>query len=186
MEGEDGQWTHPDSGATGHWDDDGTFVNDTAGQSYDPNTGEVTDQAAAQTGAPDPAGQVQPGQTPQERIQDWGWEDRGNGQWFHPETGSRGRFQSDGTFYNTSDGKVWDPTSGHISDYEAPPVRPGEFLERNPNRFNDPGQIEPFSFDEVAEGYNPFNRQFSFDIPRQRSRVTPWAWWARARRRRAV
>ena len=48
--------------------------------------------------APDPAGQVRPGQTPQQRIEDWGWKDEGNGHWVHPETGNRGRFQGEWNF----------------------------------------------------------------------------------------
>ena len=37
------------------------------------------------------------------------------------------------------------------------------FLIAIPERFVDPGQIDPFSFDEVEEGYRPFNEPFSFD-----------------------
>ena len=188
VEGADGRWSHAETEATGHWADDGTFVNDTTSQSYDPNTGEVTDLPPAQSGgdgasgqeqtrAPDPAGQVQPGQTPQERIQDWGWEDQGNGNWFHPETGSRGRFQSDGTFYNTSDGKVWDPGTGHVSDHVADPISPGEFLRRNPERFNEPtrDRVTPFSFDiPGTQPTNPLGQVGEGQTPQ--GRIAEWGW----------
>ena len=42
-EGQDGQWEHPESNATGYWSADGTFVNETTNQVYDPDKYEVTE-----------------------------------------------------------------------------------------------------------------------------------------------
>ena len=163
VEGSNGEWTHPETEATGHWAADGTFVNETANKVYDPETGEVNDVAPGQAGRVNPGGQRQEGVTSEKTIQQWGWVDRGNGDWFNPQTGERGRFLANGTFHNIGAGKVWDPASGVLSDYEAPAVRPGEFLERNPHRFNDPPPTEPFEYDSAEAGFTPFNEQFDWN-----------------------
>ena len=91
-EGNYGEWHHPETGATGHWASDGTFVNETANKVYDPETGEVNDVEPGQADRVNPAGQRQEGVTAANTIEQWGWEDRGNGDWFNSGTGERGRF----------------------------------------------------------------------------------------------
>ena len=193
-EGQDGQWTHPgdenNSSATGYWAADGTFVNETTNQVYDPEQYEVTEiegdlppragdeaiqpgeflrrnptrpppvrtEGSAPRRTPDPfsfdipgtrpgapMGQAIDGRTPEGMLQAGGWTENANGTWIHTG-GQVGYFLDNGTFLNKDSGKVWDPTTGNMSDIDA-----AGYMPLN----------QEFAFDDA--GYQPFGTEFEFD-----------------------
>ena len=79
-----------------------------------------------------PMGQAIDGRTPEGMLQAGGWSDNGNGTWTHT-SGQLGYFLDNGTFLNKDSGKVWDPTTGNMSDIDAAGLHaaePGVRLQR--------------------------------------------------------
>ena len=188
----DGTWAHPETGLTGRWTDGDTFRSDDGGATYDRLTGKVTTDGGSDITDPTTSTSggyyKNPSDPPDQAIiKEWGWRDNGDGTWAHPETGLTGRWTNSDTFrsddgsatYDRRTGKVTtdggsditDPTTSGSREYyrnlPAPPITKGEFLRPNPTHFSPPpSNVAPFSFDEGAEGYRPFNEEFGFDAER--------------------
>ena len=105
------EWTHPETGGTGHFRADGTFVNAQTGQYWDPddptNVHESPDRTDRQrvVGAEQKSGG---------RIGQWDWKKQGD-KWVHP-SGDTGYFRADGTFVNETQNKYWDPDTEKVHD----------------------------------------------------------------------
>ena len=134
-----------DESAEGYMPFNEQFAFDPAAEGYQPFNEQFSFDIPG-TQPTDPRGQVGEGETAQGRMAEWGWEDQGDGNWLHPESGARGHFRGDGTFLNETAGKVWSPTSGNISDLSAQGYQPLN---------------EQFAFDDA--GYQPFGTEFEFD-----------------------
>ena len=64
-------------------------------------------------------------------IRNWGWEQRPDGSWYYPQTGDDRQFPSrTAEFLNDGQNKVWDPTTGQITDFHPDEeIQPTRVLE---------------------------------------------------------
>ncbi|HDY65454.1 MAG TPA: hypothetical protein ENH84_04385 [Phycisphaerae bacterium] len=166
VKGADGTWTHPETGATGHWTSGGQFVNATANKILDPRTGEMQDFA--------PAGSTLPPNPYAGMGQDIPTSNTPTGQPF----GDWNYDNAQGVWWNSKMGTVYNPKTDQISDPNDPDRLPwsryepseGEFMQPWQGQFGfDPADAgfqsfnRPFEFDPGREGFQPFNQQFEFD-----------------------